>query len=101
MVPSPKRIPDKYMTSSSYQSGYQAFRGRIGLQSRGSWGDGWCASEADVNPYIQIFFGALYNFLYNIFLVRSLFMLTFSDDLLFSCTYKLTYRYDQLIDFVF
>ncbi|XP_078342571.1 neuropilin-1-like [Oculina patagonica] len=61
-VPSPKRIPDKYMTSSSDQSSsYQAFRGRIGLESRGSWGDGWCASEADINPYIQIFFEHLTN----------------------------------------
>ena len=56
-VPSPKRIPDKYMTSSSDQSSsYQAFRGRIGLERRGSWGTAWCASESDSDPYIQIFF---------------------------------------------
>ena len=56
-VPSPKRIPDKYMTSSSDQSSsYQAFRGRIGLESRGPWGNSWCASESDSDPYIQIFF---------------------------------------------
>ena len=57
-VPSPKRIPDKYMTSSSdLSSSYQAFRGRIGLESRGPWGNAWCASESDSEPYIQIFFG--------------------------------------------
>ena len=57
-LPSPKRIPDKYMTSSSDQSSkYQAFRGRIGLESRGSsWGNAWCPSESDSDPYIQIFF---------------------------------------------
>ncbi|XP_058968091.2 probable carboxypeptidase X1 [Pocillopora verrucosa] len=56
-VPSSKRIPDKYMTSSSHQSnGHQAFRGRIGLESKGSWADGWCASQSDSDPYIQIFF---------------------------------------------
>ena len=56
-APSPKRIPDKYMTSSSAQSSsYQAFRGRIGLERRGSWGNAWCALESDSDPYIQIFF---------------------------------------------
>lgn len=61
-VPSLKRIPDKYMTSSSDQSSsYQAFRGRIGLESRGSWGNSWCASESDSDPYIQIFFQLLTN----------------------------------------
>lgn len=62
-VPSSKRIPDKYMTSSSHQSnGNQAFRGRIGLESKGSWADGWCALQSDPWPYIQIFFGHLTNF---------------------------------------
>jgi len=62
-LPSPKRIPDKYMTSSSDQSSkYQAFRGRIGLESRGSlWGNAWCPSESDSDPYIQIFFQFLTN----------------------------------------
>ena len=61
-VPSSKRIPDKYMTSSSHQSnGHQAFRGRIGLESKGSWADGWCASQSDSDPYIQIFFGMYFD----------------------------------------
>ena len=64
-VPSPKRIPDRYMTSSSHQSSsYQAFRGRIGLESRGSWGNAWCASESDSDPYIQIFFRKSFKFGY-------------------------------------
>ena len=62
-VPSPKRIPDKYMTSSSEQSSsYQAFRGRIGLERRGSWGNAWCASEGDSDPYFQIFFRMSFKF---------------------------------------
>lgn len=64
-VPSSKRIPDRHMTSSSDQSSsYQAFRGRIGLESRGSWGNAWCASESDSDPYIQIFFRMSFKFDY-------------------------------------
>ena len=57
-VPNIRRIPDKYMTSSSQLSSkYSAYRGRIGLEARGPWGDGWCASKSDPDPYIQVFFG--------------------------------------------
>ena len=64
-VPSPRRIPDKYMTSSSEQSSsYQAFRGRIGLERRGPWDKAWCASESDSEPYIQIFFRMSFKFGY-------------------------------------
>lgn len=59
-VPSSRRIPDKHMTSSSQLSNsYPAFRGRIGVETRGSWGNGWCALESDADPYIQVFFELL------------------------------------------
>ena len=57
-VPNTNRIPDRYMTSSTQlNSKYPAFRGRIGVKAIGSWGDGWCASDSDANPYIQVYFG--------------------------------------------
>ena len=57
-VPNTRRIPDRHMSSSSeLSSRYPAFRGRIGVETRGSWGDAWCASDSDADPYIQVFFG--------------------------------------------
>lgn len=74
-VPSSKRIPDRHMTSSSDQSSsYQAFRGRIGLESRGSWGNAWCASESDSDPYIQIFFRMSFKFDYRTTIFNSVFL---------------------------
>ena len=53
-----RRIPDKYITSSSQRdSNHAAFRGRVGIEAIGSWQDGWCSSGTDETPYIQVFFG--------------------------------------------
>lgn len=59
-VPSSKRIPDKYITSSSQlNSMYPAFRGRIGVEVRGTFGNAWCAAEEDADPFIQVYFELL------------------------------------------
>jgi len=53
-----RRIPDKHITSSSQKDGnHAAYRGRVGIEVIGSWEDGWCSSQTDPAPYIQVFFG--------------------------------------------
>ena len=48
------------MTSSSERdSSHAAHRARIGIETIGTWEDGWCSSANDPNPYIQVFFGML------------------------------------------
>lgn len=57
-VPSNRRIPDRDITASSERvKGRAAYRGRIGVETIGSWEDGWCALETDKAPYFQVFFG--------------------------------------------
>ncbi|XP_020621377.1 uncharacterized protein LOC110059043 [Orbicella faveolata] len=61
-VPSNRRIPDKDITASSQRGkGRAAYRGRIGVETMGSWEDGWCSSQTDPAPYFQVFFGYLTN----------------------------------------
>ena len=57
-VPSNRRIPDKDITASSQRiKGRAAYRGRIGVEVMGTWQDGWCSSQTDPAPYLQVFFG--------------------------------------------
>lgn len=57
-TPNERRVPDRYMTSSSERdSSHAAHRARIGIEAIGTWEDGWCSSASDPNPYIQVFFG--------------------------------------------
>lgn len=58
-IPNTRRIPDKHVTSSSQRNtGHSAHRGRIGIEVMGTWDDGWCSSQTDTTPYMQVFFGA-------------------------------------------
>lgn len=57
-VPNERRIPDDDITASSQkEEGRAAYRGRIGVETMGTWKDGWCASVVDTAPYLQVFFG--------------------------------------------
>lgn len=61
-IPNTRRIPDKHMTSSSQRdTSHSAHRGRIGIEVMGTWEDGWCSSQTDTTPYIQVFFEYLTN----------------------------------------
>lgn len=63
-IPNTRRIPDKHVTSSSERdSGHSAHRGRIGIEVMGTWDDGWCSSQTDTTPYMQVFFGAYMYFI--------------------------------------
>lgn len=61
-IPNTRRIPDKHMTSSSQRdTSHSAHRGRIGIEVMGTWEDGWCSSQTDTTPFIQVFFEYLTN----------------------------------------
>ena len=63
-IPNTRRIPDKHVTSSSQRNtGHSAHRGRIGIEVMGTWDDGWCSSQTDTTPYMQVFFGAYMYFI--------------------------------------
>lgn len=66
-IPNERRVPDKFMTSSSQRdSNHPASRARVGIEAIGTWEDGWCSSQTDTAPYIQVFFGEskYFNFKY-------------------------------------
>lgn len=53
------RVSDDKMTASSqYDGRYAPYRGRLNMKELGNkYGSGWCASQEDKNPYLQINFG--------------------------------------------